>query len=129
VLRALHEHGIPVRPGGAPRKRGGDQALRRLTALYQDPDVVALLQRHRIPARPAAGTITDGFPTPVALTRSFLIDAYIEIGLASGHTEQLTGQPAEQVLQELHDHGIPVRTFGPPSPWLRRQRGLRPRAG
>ena len=55
VLRALAAH---------PAKRGGDQALRRLTALYQDPDVVALLQRHRIPARPAAGTITERFPTP-----------------------------------------------------------------
>ena len=55
VLRALHEHGIPVRPGGPPRKRGGDQALQRLTALYQDPDVAALLQRHRIPTRPEAG--------------------------------------------------------------------------
>ena len=69
VLRTLHEHGIPVRPGGAPRKRGGDHALRRLTALYQDPDVAALLQRHRIPARPVAGTITERFPTPAPLTR------------------------------------------------------------
>jgi hypothetical protein len=121
VLRALHDHGIPVRPGGTPRRRGGDQALRRLTALYQDPDVVALLRRHRIPMRLEAGTITERFPTPVTLTQPFLIEAYSEIGLATGHIEQLTGQPAEQVLQLLHDQGIPVRSAAH-SPWLRRQR-------
>ena len=38
---------------------------------------------------------------------------YIFVSAAS-LIEQLTGQPTEQVLQELHDHGIPVRTFGPP---------------
>ena len=122
VLRALHEHGIPVRPGGPPRKRGGDQALQRLTALYQDPDVAALLQRHRIPTRPEAGTITERFPTPVTLTRPFLVEAYTEIGLATSHIEQLTGQPAECILQLLRDQGIPVRHSGPHSPWLQRQR-------
>jgi transposase-like protein len=121
VLRALHDHGIPVRPSGPPRKRDGDQALRRLTALYQDPDVAALLRRHRIPTRPEAGTITERFPTPVTLTRPFLAEAYSEIGLATAHIEQLTGQPAEQVLQLLHEQGIPVRS-GAQSPWLRRQR-------
>ena len=69
VLRTLHEHGIPVRRGGAPRKRDGDPAHARLTALYHDPDVTALLRQHRIPARPMAGTITQRFPTPAPITR------------------------------------------------------------
>jgi len=103
VLRSLHDHGIPVRRGGAPRKRDHDRALRRLTALYHDPDVAALLRRHRIPERPMPGTITERFPTPTPVTRSFLAEAYTEIGLAAEHIEQLTGQPAERVLQLLHE--------------------------
>ena len=69
VLRTLHEHGIPVRRGGAPRKRAQRPRPARLTALYLDPDVAALLHRHRIPARPMAGTITQRFPTPAPITR------------------------------------------------------------
>lgn len=121
VLRTLHEHGIPVRRGGAARKRDNDRALRRLTALYQDPDVAALLRRHRIPEQPIPGTITQRFPTPIPINRSFLVEAYTEIGLAAGHIEQLTGQPAERVLQLLRKYGIPVRPSGPQSPWLQRQ--------
>ena len=121
VLRSLHEYGIPVRRGGAPRKGDNDRALRRLTALYQDPDVAALLRRHRIPERPIPGTITQRFPTPAPITRSFLAEAYTEIGLAAEHIEQLTGQPAERVLQLLHEFEIPVRPAGPQSPWLQRQ--------
>ena len=125
VLRTLHEHGIPVRRGGPPPKRDGAPAQARLAALYDDPDVTALLHQHRIPTRPMAGTITQRFPTPTPVTRSFLTEAYIEIGLAAGHIEQLTGQPAGHVLQLLHDHGITVRPSGSQSPWLRRLRDAR----
>lgn len=122
MLRTLHEHGIPVRRGGPPRNRDENTALQRLAALYQDPDVEALLRRYRVPARPIAGTITERFPAPIEITRSFLAEAYTEIGLAAGHIEQLTGQPAEHVLRLLHDHDIPIRQSGLPSPWLQRQR-------
>jgi len=125
VLRTLHEHGIAVRKGGPPPKRAGAPAQARLAALYDDPDVTALLHQHHIPTRPMAGAITQRFPTPTPVTRSFLTEAYIEIGLAAGHIEQLTGQPAGRVLQLLHDHGIPVRPSGAQSPWLRRQRDTR----
>jgi len=94
----LHEHGIPVRRGGAPYKRDNDRALQR------------------------AGTITERFPTPAEVTNSFLAEAYTEIGLAAGHIEQLTGQPAERVLQMLHEQGVPIRQSGSQSPWLQRQR-------
>jgi len=106
-----------------PGKRAGDPAaLKRLAALYEDPDVTALLQRHGIPERPVAGTITQRFPTPSPIPSTFLAEAYTEIGLAAGHIEQLTGQPAERVLQMLHEHGVPIRQAGSQSPWLQRQR-------
>jgi hypothetical protein len=90
----------PRSAGGGPlRKWDGDPALQRLTAVYEDPDVTALRHRHRIQRRPATGTITQRFPTPFAITRSFLAEAYTEIGLAARHIEQLTGQPAGHVLQ------------------------------
>lgn len=90
----------PRSAGGGPlRKWDGDPAPQRLTAVYEDPDVTALRHRHRIQRRPATGTITQRFPTPFAITRSFLAEAYTEIGLAASHIEQLTGQPAGHVLQ------------------------------
>ncbi len=100
---------------------GAAPVARTSAALYQDRDVTALLGRHRIPQQPAAGTITERFPTPLEVTRSFLTEAYTEIGLAAGHIELLTGQPAEHILQLLHEHGIPVRPGGAQSPWLQRQ--------
>jgi hypothetical protein len=122
VLRTLHEHGIPVRNSvRRHRTRDSDTALRRLAALYEDPDVVALLREHHIPQRPMPGTITQRFPTPAPVTRAFLTTAYTDIGLAAAHIEQLTGQPAERILQQLHHHQIPVRHTLARSPWLQRQ--------
>ena len=67
------------------------------------------------------GTITQRFPAPAPITRSFLTQAYTDIGLAAAHIEQLTGQPAERVLQQLHHHRIPVRHTRSRSPWPQRQ--------
>ena len=55
------------------------------------------------------------------MTPGFLSAAYLDIGLAAVHIEQLTGHPAEQVLDLLHQHRIPVRRAGGHSPWYRRQ--------
>jgi len=120
VLRALHAHGIPVRRGGFPTNRQADP-YRLLDDLYADPDVAALLQRHRIPMRPRHGPIATRFPQPVPLTTSLLRQAYQEVGLSAHHIELLTGEPAEQILDALHAAAIPVRTTdGAPSPWLTR---------
>ena len=43
---------------------------------------------------------TDRIPAS-AFSRPFLVEAYTDIGLATSHIEQLTGQPAERVLQLL----------------------------
>ena len=62
-----HDHGIPVRRGGPPPRRTPDVGP-RLTALYSDPEITALLRRHRIPQRHRPGGITDRFPTTARIT-------------------------------------------------------------
>ena len=121
VLRTLHDHGVPVRRGGPPPRHPVDDVDPRLTALYADPEITALLRRHRIPRRNRPGTITERFPTAAAVTEAFLRKAYLDVGLATTHIEQLTGQPMERILSLMRAHAIPVR---PPSfsPWLVRQR-------
>ena len=44
----------------------------------------------------------------------------MELGLSARHIELLTGQPADQVLDALHDAGLPVRPKGSMSPWRQR---------
>ena len=128
VLRTLHDHDIPMRPGGTPPRRpDNDHVDPRLTALYTDPEITALLRRHRIPRRNRPGTITERFPTEIPITARFLREAYLDIGLATTHIEQLTGQPAEKILNQLRLHAIPVRPPGL-SPWLQRQRQHRRKA-
>ena len=60
-------------------------------------------------------------PPPPPVTEAFLREAYLDIGLATTHIEQLTGQPMERILSLTRTHAIPVR---PPrfSPMVVRQR-------
>ena len=105
----LHEHDITGPPGRpTPRTRWG----------------LSLAETY-LPS--ISGTITERFPTPVALTRSFLVEAYTEIGLAAGHIEQLTEQPAGHVVRLLHEHGIPIRIVRGPVPLAATTTGLKPR--
>ena len=105
----LHEHDITGPPGRpTPRTRWG----------------LSLAETY-LPS--ISGTITERFPTPVALTRSFLVEAYTEIGLATGHIEQLTEQPAGHVVRLLHEHGIPIRIVRGPVPLAATTTGLKPR--
>ena len=108
VLRTLHDHGVPVRRGGPPPRHPVDDVDPRLTALYADPEITALLRRHRIPRRNRPGTITERFPTAAAVTETFLREAYVDIGLATTHIEQLTGQPMERILS-LEETGLVLR--------------------
>lgn len=119
VLRALHDHAIPVRIG--PRRQSDrDRCIELLNELYADPEVLALLRRHRIPRRPSPGTLVERFPRPATITTELLRAAYVELGLSARHIELLTGQPADQVLDALHDAGLPVRPKGSMSPWRQR---------
>lgn len=118
VLRSLHDYGIPVRFPG-PRDRG--RPIELLAALYADPEVGRVLGRHRIPRCPQPGRVAERFPQPFPLTPSLLSELYDGLGLCAYHIELLTGQPAEQVLDALHDFGIAVRV-GALSPWRQRLR-------
>lgn len=116
VRRALHDHGIPVRP----TRRRGVPALRLIEQLYADSEVALWLVKHQLPARPEPGTLSERFPQPVPLSRELLVDSYVRIGLSAQHIEMLTGQPMEQVLDALVAFAIPVRTEQGISPWRRR---------
>jgi hypothetical protein len=123
VLRTLHDHGVPVRRGGPPSRAPSHTTIDpRLTSLYDDPEITSMLRRHRIPRREQPGSITERFPKAVTITKSFLREAYLEIGLAATHIEQLTGQPAERILALLHAGSVPVRSASSFSPWYLRQR-------
>jgi transposase/transposase-like protein len=122
VLRTLHDAGVPVRRGGTRPRRRPPEETRLLAALYADPEVSAVLCRHRVPRRPRPGTIATRFPTPVPLTAQLLAALYAETGLSARQIELLTGQPHEQILDALHQAGIPVRRPTGSSPWLTRQR-------
>jgi len=121
VLRSLHDNAIAVRRGGA-RGRDDGRPHRLLTALYSDPEITAMLRRHRIPRRTTPGPIATRFPTPKPLSEALLRHAYLGIGLSARQIEVLTGQPAEQILNLLHAAGIDVRTHdAAASPWWTRQ--------
>lgn len=122
VLRTLHEHGIPVRHGPSSRQPHPDSA--RLTALYDDPEICALLRRHGIPRRRVTGGIAERFPQPYPLTYKLLTDGYLLIGLSAAHLEQITGNSQETIYNALHANGIALRPAGSFSPWFLRQRRM-----
>jgi DNA-binding CsgD family transcriptional regulator len=124
VYRALHYAGIPVRHRTS--QRGPTPADRMLDLLYADRTVTQGLRRHRVRRRAEPGAIIERFPNPVPLTTPLLEELYTDIGLSTRLIELLTGQPADNVLQALHDAHIHVRHCGGPSPWTRRQLGLAP---
>jgi DNA-binding transcriptional regulator LsrR (DeoR family) len=116
VLRALHDAGVPVR---RPRARAAAPLHERLlAALYEDPAVQAVLDRHGIRPRPSPGSIAERFPEPEPLSRPLLRELYGDLGLSARHVELLTGQPFEQILDALRDFGILVRSSRGFSPWL-----------
>jgi DNA-binding CsgD family transcriptional regulator len=124
VYRALHYAGIPVRH--RTRQGGAAAADRMLDLLYADRTLTQALRRHRVPRQAEPGAINERFPSPVPLTTPLLEELYTNVGLSTRLIELLTGQPADNVLQALHDAHIHVRHRGGPSPWTRRQLGLAP---
>jgi predicted HTH domain antitoxin len=122
VLRSAHDQGLPVRVGGAPPLRGPSE-IELLTALYADPEVRRILDRHGVPVVPLAGPIWERFPTPHPLTASLVIDLYEGCGLSLRHIELLTGRPAAAAAVLLRAGGIQLRPAGGRSPFMRRWRG------
>ena len=118
VLRSLREAGLPVRGPGVAEGR----EFRLLTALYKDRGVAAALRRHGIPRRAVVGQVYERFPTPYRLTRRLLEDLYVDLGLATGHIELVTGQPAATISARLREFGIPLRRGHHWSPAMERWR-------
>jgi hypothetical protein len=127
VLRSAHDAGLPVRVGGAPPQRGPPE-IELIQALYADTMVSAVLTRHGVPEVPEAGPIWQRFPVPHKLTAELAAELYWDCGLGLHHIELLTGQPAGTVSNLLRARGVPLRSAGGRSPFMRRWRegnGLR----
>jgi hypothetical protein len=121
VLRSAHDQGLPVRVGGAPPLRGPSE-IELITALYADPQVRRVLDRHGVPMVQLSGPIWERFPTPHPLSVSLVTDLYEGCGLSLRHIELLTGRPAAAAAALLSASGIQLRPAGGRSPFMRRWR-------
>jgi transposase-like protein len=120
VLRAAHNHGVPVRPGGSPAPGTADIEL--IVALYEDPTVLQTLRSHRVPIVSSPGTLCERFPQPVSLTPVLLEDLYVTCGLSSFQIELVTGHPSLTILRRLRSNGVARRPPGGLSPFMVRWR-------
>lgn len=116
VLRTGHAHGIPIRSGHPVIPA----AVRVIGALYDDPEVKAVLDKHGVDHRPPPGNLAARFPVRVALTHELVHDLYEGAGCSTTHVELLTGQPAGVVKKRMRAWGLPLRDGL--SPALRRFR-------
>jgi hypothetical protein len=121
VLRSAHDAGLPVRVGGAPPGHGPSE-IELIQTLYADPIVSEVLTRHGVPQVPMPGPIWQRFPAPHNLTAELAIELYSCCGLGLHHIELLTGQPAKTVGNLLRASGVPLRSAGGRSPFMRRWR-------
>lgn len=126
VLRAAHDHGLPVRPSAAEPP---DSDIELIDALYGDRLVARTLLRHHVPAVPAGGPIWRRFPIPVPLTDRLCVDLYLGCGVSITHIELLTGQPADTVRRHLHAAGVLMRPAGGRCPFRRRWRARQQATG
>jgi hypothetical protein len=121
VLRSAHDQGLPVRVGGAPPSRGPSE-IELITALYADPQVRQILDRHGVPVVGLTGPIWERFPDPHPLTIGLVTDLYEGCGLSTHHIELLTGRPAAAAAVVLRASGVKPRPAGGRSPFMRRWR-------
>lgn len=112
VITALHAQRIPVRPSG-PSTR---EPIVLLDALYSDPDVRAVLNRHHIPIRPQAGALRERWPSSAELDEDTLRELYLDIGLSAAQISLLTGVDVAGVRHRLQRAGLNARPPGR-APW------------
>lgn len=114
----------PVTRSGVRSARGPSE-LELLSALYADPKVRRVLDRHGVPVVTLAEPAWRRFPAPQPLSADLVSDLYAGCGLSLHHIELLTGRPAAAVGAVLRAKGIPLRRAGRSSPFLRRWRQAR----
>ena len=124
VLRNAHALGLPVRSGGAVPLPGPSE-IELVSALYADPLVASMLTAHDVPQVAPGGLLADRFPEPVPLTTPLVKDLYWVCGVSLPHIELLTGQPAETIRGFMRRSGVPLRSPGGRTPFMRRWRAGR----
>jgi hypothetical protein len=79
-----------------------------------------VLTAHNIARVPAGGSLSERFREPLPLTTPLVKDLYWGCGAALNHIELLTGQAAGTVRKFMQHAGIPLRSAGGRSPFMRR---------
>ena len=122
VLRSAHALGVPVRTGGGAVPLSGPEEIELVKALYEDHLIASVLDARDIQRIAPGGPIWERFPAPVPLSAPLVKDLYWYCGAGLSHIELLTGQPAETVRGFMRREGIPLRSPGGRTPFLRRWR-------
>lgn len=106
----------------APPSARGPSEIELLAALYADPEVRQVLDKHGVPVVTLAGPAWQRFPAPQPLTPGLVADLYEGCGLSLHHIELLTSRPAAAAGAVLRDSGIKLRPPGGRSPFMDRWR-------
>jgi hypothetical protein len=115
------EHQVPA-TRVAPSSSRGPSEIELLTALYADPEIRQVLDRHGVPVASLAGPAWSRFPAPQPLTAELVRDLYEACGLSLHHIELLTGRPAAAAGAVLRGGGVKLRPPGGRSPFMERWR-------
>jgi hypothetical protein len=106
----------------APPSSRGPSEIELLTALYADPEVRQVLEKHGVPMAIPAGPIWRRFPAPMALTADLVSDLYEGCGLGLTHIGLVTGRTSGAAGAVLRAKSIRLRPVGVRSPFMRRWR-------
>lgn len=113
--------GLPASRTEPPSSRGPSE-VELLAALYADPEVRRVLDKHGVPVITLTEPAWKRFPAPQPLTADLVSDLYEGCGLGLHHIELLTGRPAAAAGAVLRAKGIQLRPAGVRSPFTRRWR-------
>jgi hypothetical protein len=121
LVRLSEEQRMPG-PQVAPPSSRGPSEIELLGALYADPEVRRVLDRHGVPVVIPAGPPWKRLPAPQPLTAGLVSDLYEGCGLGLHHIELLTGRPAAAAGALLRASGVKLRPPGGRSPFTDRWR-------
>jgi hypothetical protein len=121
LVRLSEEQRMPG-PQVAPPSSRGPSEIELLGALYADPEVRRVLDRHGVPVVIPAGPPWKRLPAPRPLTAGLVSDLYEGCGLGLHHIELLTGRPAAAAGALLRASGVKLRPPGGRSPFMDRWR-------